>query len=323
MYAPPTERGFDEFVGLSGGGSSYWEGAKIMRDTIPDIAPEYLTDFWGNEACQFIERNKDKPFFLYLAFNAVHAPMHALSEDIHVRDMVDSLRNVYGGMMTAMDRNVGKVIDKLDALGLTDNTIVVFLNDNGGGGHDELFAEHSRNYADNFPFKGFKTDLYEGGIRTPFIMKWPGRIKQGSTFEPMVSSMDVYPTVVEAAGLTLPDQHIDGVNLLQYLDESTDQTLHPWLCWQNRSWYPHGSRTFKTPNNRVHKQAIRKDHWKLIRYQVDIDSLDVLPPWQLYDLSKDIGETNDVSAQNPGIVKEMSAIFTDWRNSMHPSVEAK
>jgi arylsulfatase A-like enzyme len=322
MYAPPTERGFDEVTGISGGHSDFWKGVRIFRDTTPDTAPEYLTDLWGNEACQFIERNKEKPFFLYLAFNAVHSPMHALNEDV-IDYTSDSLRNVYGGMMTAMDRNVGRVLDKLDDLGLTDNTIVVFLNDNGGGGHDERYADHSRNYADNSPFRGFKFDLYEGGIRTPFIISWPEHIKKRITYNKMVSSMDVYPTVVEAAGLTLPDQALDGVNLLPYLDGSTTNAPHQWLCWQNRSWITYGNNKDVRPLNRVHNCAIRQDNWKLVRYNDEIDSLEVSPPWKLYDLLKDVGETNDVSAQNPEIVNEMSAIFTDWRNSMHPSMEEK
>ena len=135
--------------------------------------------------------------------------------------------------------------------------------------------------------------------------------------------MDVYPTVVEAAGLTLPDQALDGVNLLPYLDGSTTNAPHQWLCWQNRSWITYGNNKDVRPLNRVHNCAIRQDNWKLVRYNDEIDSLEVSPPWKLYDLLKDVGETNDVSAQNPEIVNEMSAIFTDWRNSMHPSMEEK
>ncbi len=123
----------------------------------------------------------ENPFFLYLAFNVVHAPMHSLEKDyVKLKEgkWKHPMRKTYSGMMTAMDRSIGRVLDKIEALGLEKNTIVLFLNDNGGGGSSEYYAHHSRNYADNSPYRGYKFDLYEGGIRTPFYMKWPGHVKK-------------------------------------------------------------------------------------------------------------------------------------------------
>ena len=324
-YGHPLERGFDEFVGLGGGGSSFWKGSPLYRGTKPIKAPRYLTDFFGDEACEFMERNKENPFFLYLAFNAVHSPMHSLEEDKVKGNNKSPMRETYGGMMTAMDRNVGRVLDKIDSLGLKNDTIVIFINDNGGGGSTDFYASHSRNYADNSPYKGHKFDLYEGGIRTPFYMRWPGRIKEGSVYKEMVSSMDIFPTVVKAAGLKLPEQARDGTNLMPHLDRSLKKAPHPWLCWENRNWAQSGDKKYcrPDPQRRIHNGAIRKDNWKLVRYFDLIDSKDAPPAWQLYDLSKDASEKTDVAKHYPKVVKELNQIFTEWRASMHPSMEDK
>ena len=180
----PLERGFDEFVGLSGGGSSFWEGAPVLRGKEKIKAPEYLTDFWGTEACSFIEKNHQDPFFLYLAFNAVHSPLHALDADqAKFPDVKDENRRIYDAMLLAMDRNIGRVLDKLDEHQLSDNTLVIFLNDNGGGGSDEkYYAPHSCNYANNAPLRGTKFDVFEGGVRVPMIL--PLALPKGSLEKP-------------------------------------------------------------------------------------------------------------------------------------------
>ena len=133
----PLQRGFDEFVGIRGGDSPFWKGTPVYRNSNPESfpAPEYLTDFWGTEACAFIDRNKSQPFFLYLAYNAVHSPMHALDADQEkFPEVEDENRRIYDGMLLSMDRSIGRVLDRLDQHGIAENTIVVFLNDNGGGG---------------------------------------------------------------------------------------------------------------------------------------------------------------------------------------------
>ena len=319
----PLTRGFDEFVGIRGGDSSFWKGTPVFRGEKQFPAPEYLTDFWGTEACEFIDRNRSGPFFLYLAFNAVHAPMHALDADRdQFPDVDDENRRTYDGMLLAMDRSIGRVLDRLDKHGLTDNTIVVFLNDNGGGGSTARYAGHSRNYANNKPLRGYKFDLFEGGVRVPMIMRWPGQVPAGEVYRKTVSSMDVFPTLVGATGLEMPgDQHTDGVDLLPFIQGENESNPHESLWWQNRSWLPKKAGGFVVPTPKVHNSAIRKGNWKLVRLGEKIGSSDRPPAWHLYDLSTDIGERKDVAAQNEDVVGELSDHFEKWRSSMHPTVE--
>ena len=318
----PLTRGIDECVAITGGGSSFWAGAKIVRQEIYEKSPAYLTDLWGTEATAFVERNAKNPFFLYLAFNAVHAPMHALDEDIALfeNSIEDPNRRIYAGMLTAMDRAIGGVLDQLDKHGITENTMVIFLNDNGGGGSTDQYASHSRNWADNQPFRGYKFDVFEGGVRVPMIMRWPARLKAGSVYEELVSSADIYRTVVSAANLEMPDETFDSVDLLPYLTEDKTGSPHDWLCWQNRSRIPEEAGGLTSPKSRIHNSAIRKDDWKLIRLDEDIDTTNDLPAWQLYDLASDVGEQTDVATKHPEVVRELARLFDAWRGEMHPSI---
>ena len=319
----PLQRGFDEFVAIRGGDSSFWKGAPVFRNEKQFAAPEYLTDYWGSEACAFIDRNRSQPFFLYLAFNAVHSPMHALEADREqFPDVADENRRTYDGMLLAMDRSIGRVLKRLDQHAIADNTIVLFLNDNGGGGSTTRYAPHSRNFANNKPLRGHKFDILEGGVRVPMILRWPGRVPMAKVCRKMVSSLDVYPTLVRAANLTMAkNQPADGVNLLPFIDGKNKSQPHPWLCWQNRSWLPRKQGSFGVPTMKVHNCAIRKGNWKLVRINEKIGSADPPPAWQLYNLATDIGEQTDVAAAQASIVKELGAHFEAWRASMHPTVE--
>jgi arylsulfatase A-like enzyme len=319
----PLQRGFDEYISFLGGDSSFWKSTPVNRGGDPYPSPEYMTDLWGTEACAFIDRNKSNPFFLYLAFNAVHSPMHALDSDQdQFPDVEDKNRRIYDGMLVAMDRSIGRVLERLDKHGIADNTIVVFLNDNGGGESTERYAWHSRNYANNKPLQGYKFDVFEGGVRVPMILRWPGHVPADKVYEKMVSSMDVFPTLVEAAGLQMPeDQPTDGVDLLPFLKGENESKPHEWLCWQNRSWLPKTEGGFVVPTPKVHNSAIRKENWKLVRLNEKLESGDPPPAWSLYDLTKDIGEHNDVAAQHEDRVKELSALFDAWRSSMHQTIE--
>lgn len=319
----PRDRGFDESVRIVGGDAPFWKGTPVYRGKKEFPAPEYLTDFWGSEACDFIDRNREQPFFLYLAFNAVHAPMHALDAD---RDQFPSVedenRRTYDGMLLAMDRSVGRVLDRLDKHSLADNTLVLFINDNGGGGSTTQYAAHSRNFANNKPLQGHKFDLFEGGVRVPMIMRWPGRVPAGKVYPKMVSSTDVFPTLIGAAGLNMPNnQPADGVNLLPYINGENKSKPHQWLCWQNRSWMPRTSTDPVKPKRMIHNSAIRKGDWKLVRLNEKIGSDTPPPAWRLYNLATDIGEQNNVAGQHKNVVNELSALFDTWRASMHPTVE--
>ncbi|MBT5167236.1 MAG: sulfatase-like hydrolase/transferase, partial [Opitutales bacterium] len=303
--------------------SPFWKGTPVNRGGDPYPSPEYLTDLWGSEACDFIDRNQSHAFFLYLAFNAVHSPMHALDDD---QDQFPGVNNenrrIYDGMLLAMDRSIGRVLERLDKHGLTDNTIVVFLNDNGGGESTERYAPHSRNFANNKPLQGYKFDVFEGGVRVPMIIRWPGQVPPDKVYDKIVSSMDVFPTLIEAAGLQVPEgQPTDGVDLLPFIQGENKTKPHEWLCWQNRSWLPKTEGGFVVPTRKVHNSAIRKGNWKLVRLNEKLESGDRPSPWHLYNLAKDIGEQNDISEKHGEIVKELSSLFDNWQRSMHPSIE--
>jgi arylsulfatase A-like enzyme len=319
----PLTRGLDECVAITGGDSSFWPGANIVRQETYEKSPAYLTDLWGAEAASFVKRNANNPFFLVLAFNAVHAPMHALDEDIapFAETIKDPNRRIYAGMQLAMDRAVGQVLDELDKQGIANDTLVIFLNDNGGGGSTDQYPSHSRNFASNQPFRGHKFDVFEGGIRVPMIMRWPGRLKAGSVYSKTVSSADIYQTVVSAADLEMPAEKFDSVNLLPFLTGKEKGEPHDWLCWQNRSRLPTSDGGLYKPRPREYNCAIRKGDWKLVRMNEKIGSDASPPAWQLYDLKKDIGEQKDLAKQHGDVVKELGAKFDKWRSSMHPTVE--
>ena len=321
--AGPRERGFDESVAIRGGDSAFWKGTPVFRNGKQFPAPEYLTDYWGTEACAFIDRAHAQPFFLYLAYNAVHSPMHALDADQdRFSDVRDENRRIYDGMLLAMDRSIGRVLKRLDRHGIADNTIVIFLNDNGGGESTERYAGHSRNYANNLPLRGYKFDLFEGGVRVPMIVRWPGQVPAGKVYGEMVSSTDVYPTLLATAGLRMPGgQPADGVDLLPFINGKNKSRPHEWLCWQNRSWLPRKKGGFVTPTPKVHNSAIRKGNWKLVRLNEKIGSDTPPPAWKLYDLEKDIGERKNVADQNEDVVNELNAHFDSWRSTMHPTLE--
>ena len=247
QFKPPHERGFDEFVGITGGMNSFWKGTELAR--LKDgkyerfKSPDYLTDFFGTEACEFIQRvhrkpepePEQRPFFLYLAFNAPHAPLDGLDEDQAAIEAgyISPDRRKYAAMVRAVDRNVGRVMDKLRELDLADNTLIVFTNDNGGGGNNA--NEHTRNTAINRPYRGHKFDVWEGGVRVPFIMHWPGQVPAGKTFDGIVSTTDVFPTLATAAAADLPSG-LDGVDLMPFVKGEKSGHAHDTLCWQQQVW---------------------------------------------------------------------------------------
>ncbi|MBT5690943.1 MAG: sulfatase-like hydrolase/transferase, partial [Opitutae bacterium] len=236
--------------------------------------------------------------------------------------VIDENRRIYDGMLLAMDRSIGRVLDRLDKHGVADNTIVVFMNDNGGGGSTRHYAGHSRNYANNKPLRGHKFDVLEGGVRVPLIIRWPKRAPTGKVYREMVSSTDVFPTLVAAAGLQMPKgQPTDGVDLLPFITVKNSSKPHEWLCWQNRSWFPRQKGGYGVPTPKVHNSAIRKGNWKLVRMNEKIGSDAAAPAWKLYDLKKDIGEQKDLAKQHRDVVKDLGTQFDKWRSAMHPTVE--
>ena len=307
--AVPERNGFDEVEMIPGGMSAYGPGVPLYRAGSETVkAPEYLTDHFGKLAAGFIELHKDKSFFLALTFNAVHAPLHALDADKQANDEIAAMdRRTYAGMMTAMDRNIGQVLDAIAAAGLEKNAIVAFLSDNGGPAPDA--EEHSRTAASNGPLRGYKFDVWEGGIRTPMVMKWPGHIPAGKRFAGLTSSMDLGATFLAAAGLSEPaGKPLDGVNLLPFLNSEKTGDPHDALFWECR-WFP-------KPDC-----AARSGTWKIVQRETGPGGPDPAK-WRLFDLSKDIGEQNDLAMQYPEQVRELDKAFHNWRSQMAAPIQA-
>lgn len=282
----PNARGFDHFYGFLGGGSNYHPAlqkpaVKMMRDGEPVKPAEYLTDDFAREAIGYIERNKEQPFFLYLAFNAVHTPMDALHADMQrFSHIEDEHRRRLMAMTWAMDRAVGDVVAALEANDLLDNTLLIFTNDNGG--------DRIGNAADNAPLRGTKGTLLEGGIRVPLLMQWHGAIEAGTKVDAMVSLMDIVPTAITVAGSELPE-NLDGDTLLTRNGGMAGG--HAALFWRYDVM-----------------AAVRSSDWKLLRFPDR-------PP-QLYDLSADIGESNDLAAVNPGKVHDLMKKLFAWEGGL-------
>jgi arylsulfatase A-like enzyme len=285
----PLKRGFNEFFGFLGGSHSYTDPGlgsanPIMRGTEPVDEKEYLTDAFTREAIAFIEHHRDKPFFLYLTYNAVHAPLETPKRyQSKFEQISDPKRRVYAGMMTAMDEGVGSVLGKLKELGIGENTLVFFFSDNGG--------PTQGNGSNNGLLRATKATLYEGGIRVPFMIQWPRRLKGGQIYEHSVISLDILPTAAAAAGARLPkDRKLDGINLLPYLAGEKKTAPHEMLFW-------------RTGQN----HAVRKGNWKLVTMSGETG---------LFDLASDIGESRDLKAEKPDVVKELEKAFEKWNSQM-------
>jgi arylsulfatase A-like enzyme len=285
----PLNRGFDEFWGYMGGAHDYFVanpgGIGIERPIECNYkTPEpitYITDNKGDECVDFIRRHNKEPFFLFASFNAPHSPMQALEEDLQLFTQVeDELRRTYCAMVYRLDQNVGKLLTALQEEGLEPNTFVVFISDNGGPAND--------NGSINAPLRGQKTTLLEGGIRVPFILKWPARLPAGKKIDELVTSLDICPTFIDAAGGTaLKSDHYTGINLIPFLTGQSDKVPHKRLEWR-----------FTV------SAAIRDGEWKLIRLP------DRLP--MLYHLTDDISELNDVALQNLDRTKKMLKELGEW-----------
>ena len=281
----PLERGFDDFYGFLSGGRSYFPnggqaGKRMLRNHEPITEQfKYTTDEFGRQAAEYIRQNKDRPFFMYLAFNAVHAPHQALPSDI--KKSQGKRKNLIA-VTIALDRAVGTVLNELKQQGIFENTLVVFVNDNGGPKLDGKKNDDGN----NGPLRGFKGSTWEGGIRVPFVVQWPARIPQGKLFDQPVIALDIMPTAMAAAGIAVPPgQPLDGVNLLPYLTGENAASPHEALCWRFGSQW-----------------AVRQGDWKLVN--------DGGP--RLFNLAKDIGEAHDLSRQEPDKLKQLQSAYSQW-----------
>ncbi|MCC6355100.1 MAG: sulfatase-like hydrolase/transferase, partial [Verrucomicrobiae bacterium] len=263
---------------------------------------EYLTDRLGRHAVEFIEKNKGGPFFLYLAFNAVHTPLHAKRSDrarfAHIKE--EPLQ-MYAAMVVSMDENVGRVLDALKANGIEENTLVAFTSDNGpalGGTRIKVWRDGwppEILLGSAGPLNGHKAQFLEGGFRQPYILRWPARLKAGITYSCPVSTMDLYPTFCAAAAAPVPDgTRLDGVNLLPFLTGQDTADPHKILFWKNGD-----------------SGAVREGDWKLLLGPSE-------PRVQLFNLHDDIGESRDLAGEKPDVAARLRKTWDEWSASLPP-----
>jgi arylsulfatase A-like enzyme len=290
----PWARGFDESFGFIGGGHRFtgWQ-TNGRQYTLPLIrsgtnigsVPAHLTAAFGDEAAGFIRRNTDRPWMLYLPFNAPHTPHEPSAERLEkFAHIQNPQRRRYLAQVSLMDDAVGAVTAALAATGQRERTLIFFFSDNGGPSEA----------TDNTPLRGFKSTLYEGGVRVPFVVSWPAKLPAGTTYEHPVSSLDIFATALAAAGVAMPaDKKYDGVNIVPHLAGEVKTPPHERLLWrmQNRPSF-----------------AIREGNWKLVR------TGERSP--ELYDLASDIGEKNNVAAANAEITVRLTATLEAWNKEL-------
>ena len=260
----------------------------ILRGGQPVAEREYLTDAFTREAVDFINRASDRPFFLYVAYNAVHSPLQGADKYMKKFQHIDDIhRRIFAAMLSNLDDSVGEILKAVEHNQLEDNTIIVFLSDNGGPTR-ELTSS-------NLPLKGEKGTMYEGGLRVPFLMQWKGTIPSGTTFSHPVISTDLMTTFTTAAAATQPKTKLDSVDLLPFVTQQQDGAPHEFLFWRVGA-----------------KRAIRMGDWKALLEPGRFGS----PNWQLYNLEKDIGETNDLAIERSNILESLQRQWTAMNEEM-------
>ena len=290
----PLKRGFDEFYGFRGGARSFYKLTQKEAENKPEDRGEkgfgnfkeptkYLTDDIADEACNFLERNKNNPFFMYVSFNAVHTPLQATKEDLEKVKRLTGKRKIIAAMTIALDRACGQILDKLKALGLEDNTMIVFANDNGGPDVSDT---------SNYPLSGCKSNHLEGGIRVPCIIKLPGVIKANSTYDKPISMLDMLPTFLNISGGNATQfKELDGVDLMPFITGKKKNYPHEVLFWKKEN-----------------RGVVRKGDWKLLRYPDR--------PAELYNIKEDISESNNLAYKYPEKVRELFKVLWSWESEL-------
>ncbi len=301
----PLNRGFDFFYGHLGGGHRYFPEELtikdsysindeplsyktwIMRDHQPEKTDKYLTDAFSNEAVKFIEKNQKDPFFLYLAYNAPHGPLQATQKYLDRFDHIkNKKRKTYAAMVSAVDDGVGRILDRLESLEIIENTMIFFLSDNGG--------PESKNGSNNGPLREGKSSIYEGGNRIPFAMQWPAQITP-IVYEYPISSLDILPTIAELTNTPISaDKPLDGVNIIPYLKGEK----------QGR---PHQTLYVRKFDDDLY--SVRDGDFKLVTKKKNSVK-------ELYNLSKDLGEENDLASEFPEEVKRLDSLRQNWDSQL-------
>ncbi len=295
----PNQRGFDYFYGFSGGGHSFWGEPKddiagFIQENgvrIADDATTYLTDDFSDKAVDFIANNEQtgEPFFMYLAYNAPHAPLQAPQKYLdRTKHIYNAGRSVYAAMILAVDDGIGRIWAELERQNIDDNTLIVFLSDNGGVGVPGQTS--------NLPRRAYKGNMFDGGIKTPFAMYWKDKISPGTTYSKAISSLDLYPTIAVAAGFDPIENRnpLDGTDLLPYFSGATQGDPHDILCWRVC-----GGKEY----------AIRKGDYKLVKTYYSDD-------YMLFNLKDDVIEKDDISFANPSLVAELASDYKSWESEM-------
>lgn len=300
----PEKRGFDEFFGFLIGGHRYFpedltlndltEARRQMDGYITKIydngkrinTKKYLTEELSDNAVKFIEDNSDNPFFLYLSYNAPHTPLQATTKDLERNKHIDiKKRQTYAAMVSSMDDGIGLILDKLEQKNIFENTIVFFFSDNGGV---EWY-----NFSDNGPLRGIKGDFFEGGIRVPFAMQWPNKIKPGTIYDKPIIALDIFATVASAAKAEkYIKNEIDGVNLMPYLSGKKLGSPHEYLYWKN-------------PDKDI--DVIRDDRYKYLRIKNDE---------YIFDLKNDLSEESNIIDLSKPIYDRLKSQFKLWEKEM-------
>jgi len=292
----PAQRGFDSFYGFANTGIDYWTHERygvpsMFRGHERIKEPGYATDLFRREALRFVEENRRRPFFLYLAFNAPHAastfeddkyqvPERCLARYAGQQARPNRLK--YMAMVTCMDEAIGAILDKLHDCGLAENTLVVFFSDNGGSGP-----------GDNGPLRGGKSQMFEGGLRVACLARWPGRIPAASVRHDFLTSLEVFPTCLAAAGAETPKGlTLDGFDMLPVL-QGKAPSPRTEMFWQRRS-----------------DRAARLGQYKWV---------DSAKGSGLFDLSTDLGEKHDLSRQQPDVLARLKQHWEQWRTQMDAS----
>ena len=306
-YAPqfhPLRRGFDEFYGFLASHHDYLdgdleEGNPLYRGTEPVAHFTHTTEDFAHEAISFIDRHQGGPWFVYLAFNAVHLPLQTTEKYLNrFPQVTDPKRRTFCAMLSAMDDAIGEVLAKVHATKADNDTLVIFISDNGG--------PTTVTTSGNGVLHGGKGNLWEGGIREPFVLRWPGRIPAGQIDDRPVISLDILPTALAAAGVTATAEwKLDGVNILPFVAGKNPGLPHDTLYWR------YGPQL-----------AIRRGDWKLVKAgggaPRDLKGAASVDGAALYNLRKDISETENVAAANPDRVRELSAAWQQWNAGLVP-----
>ena len=300
----PQVRGFDDFYGFLVGAHNFRvtkDGeSKFGTSTARNMlyrgnelqkVDGFATDLFTDEAIAFMKRNKDKPWFLYLAYNAVHTPLEisdALKDRVPA-GVKDPARRGYLALLLGLDDSIGRIRKHLREAAAEEDTIIVFMSDNGGSGRKPIFAY---NTGDNRPLRGDKGQTLEGGIRVPFVVTWKGKLPAGTTYDQPVIALDIVPTACAAAGVK-PPANVDGVDLLPHLSGEKKEAPHAALFWR---FGP--------------QKAVRQGQWALVDWR-DLEKK-TNSGWQLYDLDKDVGQTTDLAAKYPERVAELKRAWERW-----------